>query len=651
MRSLLLSFLLVINANLLLRAQEFSREFGVVSTADAEMTSYAPDKSAEAVVLFDFGKSYFVRSDNGFDVIFERITRIKIFTDAGLKWAQVEIPFYQEGGIFENVYEIEGYTYNYENGGYDKSAFNVANCKDEIIDEFWKVKKFAMPDVKAGSIIEYRYKVSSQYLFNLRDWSFQREIPTIYSLYEVRMIPFYEYSWLLQGASKFDLQKSYIDTSLPKQFGGSTFQDMIHQYAMKDVRAFKDEEFITSVNDYIIKIDFQLARVNYPDGTTVDVLSTWPDLIKDLLNNDSFGKYEKKCEKLAPKLFNTDSLALLPVRDRYEFVLNYVKANYNWNGFNGRYAAKTPADLVKDKVGNCADINLFVVGLLNAAGVESYPVLLSTRDNGRIKYDYPYTHFFNYVLVMADIDETTLLADATEIFTPNDMIPMRCINDKGLLIKKDEAAWVSLECDTPSELQTTISISDVGPETAAEITIKAKEYDALYYRKDYGEDKKKILEIINSRDVEADESSVSVQNQLKKNEPYILKYSAVYKPEIVNEKIYIQPFLHEAPSDNPLNQTSRTFPLDMVYPVLKSYYSNIKIPEGYKVDFMPEGASVMNASFEMNYSVMVDGDLIKISFGYFFKNSVYPASDYLKLKSCFNQIIKKGGEKIVLTKI
>jgi len=650
MKSIFLALFLIIGVQLTGKAQTFSREFGVIGKDDIELTAYAQDKSAEAVVLFDFGKSYFVYSEGSFDVVFERITRIKIFSDAGLKWAEVEIPFYQEGGIYEKVYDIEGYTYNYEKGNLDKSAFNKNLCHDEIVDEFWKVKKFAMPDVKAGSIIEYRYKISSQYLFNLRDWEFQREIPSAYSEYEVRMIPFYEYSWLCQGANKFDFQKLFIDTGLARQFGRIEYQDMVHQYVMKDIPAFKDEEFISSVNDYLIKIDFQLAKVNYPYGGSVDVITTWPDLIKGLLNNEDFGKYVKKSEKLASKIFNTDSLALLPARERFEFILNYVKANYNWNGYNGKYAAKSPNDLVKDKVGNSADINLFVVGLLNAAGIEAYPLLISTRENGRIKYDYPYTHFFNYVLVSSKIDGYTLLSDATEIFSPNDRIPPRCINDKGLLIKKDNVDWVSLQCDFPSELQTNISIGSVELSPKADIIISAAEYDALHYRNEYGENKKKILESLNASDLEVEDSSIIIRNHLNFKDPYILIYSSAYKTEKVNDKIYILPFLHETLADNPLNQSTRTYPLDMTYPVKRTYYSTIKIPEGYKVEFTPEDVAIKNESFELFYTVKSEEKVVNISFGYYFKNSVYPASDYMKIKSCFNQIVKKGNEKVVLSK-
>ena len=87
-----------------------------------------------------------------------------------------------------------------------KITMSQSELKDALLP---KVKKFAMPNVQVGSIIEYKYSIETPYKFNLKDWEFQRKIPTIYSEYTVRMVPFYEYTYLMQGVDKFDIQNSY----------------------------------------------------------------------------------------------------------------------------------------------------------------------------------------------------------------------------------------------------------------------------------------------------------------------------------------------------------------------------------------------------------------------------------------------------------
>ena len=234
MKKMQFAFLLIILTWPTIKGQNFSHEFGKLEKDDIEFAKYAQDENAEAVVMFDMAKSYFLEDDGSFDVIFERKTRIKIFSEAGIKWAEVEIPFYQEGSIYEKVYDIEAFTYNFENGQMNTIPFDVSNTYDEKKNEYWNVRKFALPNVKEGSIIEYRYKISSQYKFNFRDWEFQWRIPVVYSEYEVKMIPFYEYAFILQGANKFDIYESYEDRGMarhigsPRPYSDNTYYDIVY---------------------------------------------------------------------------------------------------------------------------------------------------------------------------------------------------------------------------------------------------------------------------------------------------------------------------------------------------------------------------------------------------------------------------------------
>jgi hypothetical protein len=555
-----------------LKAQDNLRQFGKISQQEADMTACAEDPSAEAVVLFDLGTSWFSRKENSFDLIFERTTRIKIFNDAGLKWAEIEIPLYQEGGIYEKTFDIEACAYNYENGKLTKSVFNPKDYHDEKIDDKWIVRKFAIPGARAGSIIEYKYKISSQYLFNLRDWYFQWQIPVEYSEYVVKMIPFYEYTFLLQGANKFDSQESYEEGGILRQFGAYKYHDMVHKYIMKKISAFRDEKFLSSYNDYVMKLDFQLAKVHGYYGGITDIITTWPKMIEDLLRDSDFGKYLKKSENSANELISLSGLSKKEPIDRFNAVLDYVKANFDWNGNYRKYASKSIKDFIKDKYGNSADINLFTIGLLNAAKIEAYPVLISTRGHGTIKVDYPFHHLFNYVIIAANIDGHFILSDATEVLCANNRIPPRCINDMGLLIKKDQVTWLGLQSMIPSVTRTGISIAINDSSSFADFLCKSREYDAWHNRKSQGEDKKKIADNLSEKGYNFNDATIEVKNQQEIEKPYLLKYRVQDVTERINGKYYVTPFLNEIIHDNPLKQKVRLHPVDLTYPVQRCIF-------------------------------------------------------------------------------
>ena len=68
----------------------------------------------------------------------------------------------------------------------------------------------------------------------------------------------------------------------------------------------------------------------------------------------------------------------------------------------------------------------------------------------RYTREYPFEHYFNDVVVLVNTGEEELLVDGTNPLLAYDRIPMRCLNEKGLVVDEEEERWVSLESDRPS---------------------------------------------------------------------------------------------------------------------------------------------------------------------------------------------------------
>lgn len=653
---------LLLMVNVLITAQEFARGFGNICQAEADYEVYPSDSSAEAVVFFDTGITDFVRdTEGGYNIRFIRQKRIKILSEAGLHWADFEIPFYQEGGIYEKVSEISGTTYNLENGQPVKTPLQKGDWHDEKINDRWNVRKIAMPNAKVGSIVEISYEVETPYLFNLPDWEFQGNIPTLYSSYEVHMIPFYEYIYLLQGAKKFDEHTSFVDHGHDRAFGGIIFNDMVYRFVMKDIPGFTDEEMITSASDYITKIDFQLAKISYPSGGSSQILSTWPKIVDDLDKHLDFGKYVRKSKKAAANLIHVEHIKTLPPTERFNAVMDYVKQNYDWNKINSKYALKSVKELVREKYGSSADLNLFAVGLLNACDIEAYPVWISTRSHGKIAANYPFTHFFNYAIITAQVDGKTLVSDATEVLLENNRIPLRCINEMGLVVqpKSDPVGWINLESSQPSKITTQLGLAVNTNKIDASVRIMATEYDGFLYRNKYGTDVEIVSGQIRNRGFNVSDSAITIKGFEDFKKSYQISYKASTHFDKIGSgnsthskaKIYVPPFLDQTLSENPLKQKSRTYPIDLTYPKMRNYVSYITIPEGYSVDYVPRNYSVKNSLFEMNYTAMQNDGKIIVTMNYYFKKSVFAAKDYEKIKFYFKQIVLKGNDKIVFSQI
>ena len=185
-----------------LSAQKSPIKYGKVLQEDLESTHYALDSSASAVILGDVGSSEFQmdKTTHEWRIIFKRHTRIKIFTKDGYDFANVEIPYYDPGhGDEETISALKATSYNIDDGKVVKSKMSKSELFDEKSNKYWHKKSFAIPNVKEGTIIEYSYIVTSDFIRNLREWEFQNTIPVVYSQYKVTIPEFFNYQFLSQG--------------------------------------------------------------------------------------------------------------------------------------------------------------------------------------------------------------------------------------------------------------------------------------------------------------------------------------------------------------------------------------------------------------------------------------------------------------------
>lgn len=632
-------------------AQEYSKKWGKLTQKEADLKVYKKDPEAEAVVLYDIGESIFIDTEGGYDIQFTRTKRIKILNRSGIKHAEITLPYFVDGyGKTERYRTIEAVSYNIEDGRLVKTPLDESTIYEEIISDRWKAKTFVVPNVREGTIIEYRSVLQTPFHFNLPDWAFQDVIPTIYSKYTVKMIPFYEYIFLAQGISRFTYQNSETEEGVGRTYQGFKFQHYVHTYVLENVAAFKDEAYMTSVNDYLIKMDFQLAKYNSPSGSTSEIMTTWEDLNKSLIRHGNFGKYIKKSSKYAEQILEEElALSNLDEANKAKEIVNYVKSTFSWNGYNSKYASKTPKELSNQKTGNAADINLFLIALLETAGIQVQPVIISTRNHGKISTDYPFSHFFNYVILSINIDGNTFLSDGTDPYIPYNRIPSRCFNEKGLIVDDEQINWINLSTHIKSVNHRIIELK-IDPESLAagtRVINQCTEFVSSEYKSTYNNDTIKIKNHLLENGFEAI-TKIKTLNFKNSSLPYTVAYEGEIKIESIDNKIIITPFLKFPLQENKLTQKTRSFPVDFIYPKSESYKSIITLPENYQVIDLPKRFEMKNGLADIKLVYSVQDNVVTVEGEYYFKKAVYQANEYARIKSYLNTIVKKFNAQLVL---
>src|SRR5690348_10162442 len=123
-------------------AQKSPVKFGDIPMDDMTMTTYAPDSSASAVILVDYGEAYIMATSAAAKMTFERHIRIKILKEDGTSWANAIIPLFSGGE--ETVSGLKAVTYNLENGKIVESKMSKDAIFKEKFNRYIDHEKFTL---------------------------------------------------------------------------------------------------------------------------------------------------------------------------------------------------------------------------------------------------------------------------------------------------------------------------------------------------------------------------------------------------------------------------------------------------------------------------------------------------------------------------
>lgn len=631
--------------------EKYSREFGKVTQYEMVMKEYENDPDAEAVMLYNQGEYFYAGNyENGkLYLRMKKQVKIKILKQSGVQYANFEIPIYNGDSGWETVESVEGTTYNIDQG-FTQTKLETKNVFEEKVNDYMCVKKIALSDVRPGSVIELSYTIVTPYFFNMRRWYFQERIPVVLSNLRYRAIPYYEYVYILKGSNKLDIFTS--DTSTGEtRFRNLAYREMIYNFGMNELPAFKDEDYITSVDDYMININFQLSRVHHPHGGSREVMTTWSEMCDEFLKHDNFGKYIKNAEKQAPQIISGINLEGITDREKVELITEFVKLKYKWNGFYGKFADNELKDFLKQQSGNTGNINLLLTGLLKWAEIEVHPVILSTRGNGTISFEHPFQQFFNYVIVLAVVEDRVMLLDGTEPLLYFSVLPERCLNVGGLVVKPKSDEWITIQQRLSSHIQKHLKLNII-PETnsvQAEVMYLSMGPDAYRLRSAYLGNPDNLIRYLKDKEqINATEMKVPETGAL--NKPFTFLFRLENMIDNHSGKLFINPFCSLNLNKNPFRQSGRTLPVDLIYLRGEAYKSTLLIPEGYNIEYIPANQSIENDLISFSYAIVKIENQLTIDAQFNMKQFIIQPEKYEELKDDFNKMVKSFSDMIVLVK-
>jgi hypothetical protein len=617
--------------------------YGKVRQEDLELKTCDFEKDANAMVLFDNANLTTMSGATAqYKLLIERHTRLKIFNEFGKGFGNIRIVYQTNGNYGDEISSLQAQTINLIDGKTEITPVDKKSIFTEKIDKFRSALVFAFPNIKPGSVIEYKFRLVSYFL---PTWYFQNYIPTRYSKIELNIPSFLNFKSIPHAKQPFT--KSVGE-------GADAYQvrEMTNIHSMP-------------VEPYMNSRDENLQRIEYISINTS--ASTWPKIGEYLMRGNALG-FDLENSITGENDIISQAKGLKSDDERIAYIFNLVKNDMKWNDRYQFFSVEGNSRAWDKKNGNSAEINMILYHLLKKAGIKAYPLLVSTKNNGKINPANATYSLFNNAVVYIPVDSAkNYVLDASDKFNQYNVIPEKILNTFGLSI--DTYNLHSLDEYGISKAYNMVFVSNNEPslrsvslnaEVKADggmkgnVEINSYSYHkinelALYNAK--GE--AKYLDTLRNNDNSLRITSFKRENMEVDTLPLIQKIDFdMSSAGSDGNYIYLNTNLFNLTGKNPFYSQNRFSDVDLGFLDNYSAYSVYKLPAGYKSEALPKTMTVMmpDKSIVFKRTVAEDSGAILIKYVFSTKKILYFNEEYPDLRAFYAKMYELLNEQIVLKK-
>ena len=314
-----------------------------------------------------------------------------------------------------------------------------------------KQRTIVFPGAAPGAILEYRYELSVRNLFFLpAEMDLQDEIPI------------QSRSLTVTAPASFPLRVS-VHGGAPAYSRTEEGGRITQRWQITSVPGFKREPDMPPLEDVVGSVSVT-PKEGIWEGSRIDAarwdgVASWDwDLARERVSPTP--EIAQKARDLTAGVTDPEERT----RRLYEFVqdkITYVAIELGIGGWQPHAAA----DVLRHGYGDCKDKAALLIAMMRSVGLQGYPVLVRTRDEGLLDRDDPTPFSFNHVIVAAPREDGYLFMDPTwEKATLGDLP----YTDQGmpvLVVKDDGRADLVDTALTPPERNRThrLVTASIGP--------------------------------------------------------------------------------------------------------------------------------------------------------------------------------------------
>jgi hypothetical protein len=617
-----------------------------VDPAELKMTSDPLAPGAPAIYLF----RRVDRDDSGRETSESNYVRIKILTEEGRKYANVEIPFekdrYKIIAIRARTIRPDGSIVNFDGKTFENTIVKSKSLK-------FLAKTFSMPEASVGSIIEYKYILDFQdnYIFN-SNWILSEELFTRRAQFTLK--PFSQGTWQVQWTWPAGLPKG---TEPPKEG-----PDHIIRMDSNNIPAFQIEDFMPPQNELKYRVNFL-----YHDSTPeLNVDKFWTSFGKKQNDRvETFVGKRKVMEQAVAQIVGPSDSQLVKLQKIYartQQVRNLSYENSKTEQEEKRDKLKSVSnveELWNSGYGSGWNITWLFLGLARAAGFEAYPCLVSGRSEYFFRKERLNSAELDANVVMVKLDGNEVYFDPGAQFTPFGMLPWAETGVLGLKLDKNGGSWIQTNLPDSAasrvERKAVLNLTDQGS-LEGTVTVTYTGLEALSRRAEQRHEdetsRKKFLEdelreaVPAAIDVELTNKPAWSSSDSSLVAEFTLKVPGW--ASAAGHKALLPVGLFGAPEKHLFEHADRTYAVYFEYPSKKIDDLKIELPLGWKTVSVPKPTVQDAKAIEYKISVEDGGVTLHIQREFRCEVVMIPKAAYPALRSFYQLVRTQDEQQIVL---
>jgi hypothetical protein len=591
--------------------------------------SYAPGAAA---AILDW-----VEVDDDSESFSAEYYRIKILTDDGKKYADVEVPYIasypMEGRVTDiaaRTIQPDGTIVPFNGKVYDKVLYKGNGMR-------MRAKTFSLPNAQAGSILEFRYQRRwSRAMLLDTSWALQREIPVLHA--RLSFTPYISAEYRSYYTS-FNLPEG----KLPERSARDTW-DM----ELTNLPVFQDEEFAPPDESLQARVMFYYmnSRVK-PEKFWSNETAEWNRSIENFIGN-------------------VDASIVQPLRGKtpIETLQNiYGKVqtfrNLSFEDETKAGEKKNAAKVIAAAEGYRSEINRAFVAMARAAGLDASVVRVAPRDRYFFSQNIAESGQVRGEIAMVKIGEEKHYFDPGTPTAPFGVVSWEKSNVLGVRIGKGTPAEFFVDAEQKPEQAVTRRSADLrlnGDRLEGSITATFTGQEALRRRlRTFGDD-----EATRTKDLEDEAKGwfpdgatvklTKVTGATSWAEPLAVTFDVTLS-NLVSEagsRTVLPISVFAANAKNPFASATRTHPIYFPFPHRAIDDVKVTLPESLSLADVPPPAELKGGALQYANAVKRDGNTVTFTRNVSVATMLVDQPYYRALRNFYSAMVSADQKPLVL---